>query len=142
MRISDWSSDVCSSDLGPATVRFELGGRSEQRLARDDIHVDTRTIFVEQLTRARRFRAILLGYAELLRCQSSDSFLGFALGHWVLHPGCERVAGSADIARLQQRVQPQDPECDPTDSMPNVDARESHVSDPSPSTSYSTQHQK
>src|SRR3546814_3399999 len=89
MRISDWSSDVCSSDLGPATVRFELGGRSEQRLARDDIHVDTRTIFVEQLTRARRFRAILLGYAELLRCQSSDSFLGFAIGHWVLHPRSE-----------------------------------------------------
>src|SRR3546814_17417269 len=65
MRISDWSSDVCSSDL-----------------------------------------------------------------HWVLHPGCERVAGSADIARLQQRVQPQDPECDPTASMANVDARGSAVSQP------------
>src|SRR3546814_7752959 len=85
-------------------------------------------MFVEQLTRARRFRAILLGYAELLRCQSSDSFLGFAIGHWVLHPGCERVAGSADIARLQQRVQPQDPECDTKASMANVAARGSAVS--------------
>src|SRR3546814_480103 len=73
---------------------------------------------------------IFLGYAELLRCQSSDSFLGFAIGHWVLHPGCERVAGSADIARLQQRVQPQDPECDPTASMANVDARGSAFSQP------------
>src|SRR3546814_11175455 len=26
MRISDWSSDVCSSDLGPAYVSFDIDG--------------------------------------------------------------------------------------------------------------------
>src|SRR3546814_13290116 len=122
MRISDWSSDVCSSDLGPATVRFELGGRSEQRLARDDIHVDTRTIFVEQLTRARRFRAILLGFADLLRGQSGDRFFGFTQGHRVLHLASERMAGSAVILSRHHHVHPQLHEYHTTPSPSNLQA--------------------
>src|SRR3546814_15602893 len=32
MRISDWSSDVCSSDLGPGHVRQDRGARPEHAI--------------------------------------------------------------------------------------------------------------
>src|SRR3546814_9460562 len=39
MRISDWSSDVCSSDLVPANPRNKLGQHLAEFIARDKVHI-------------------------------------------------------------------------------------------------------
>src|SRR3546814_19983660 len=43
MRISDWSSDVCSSDLTPSRARFEPFGRAVQSEMNQRLQNDPRT---------------------------------------------------------------------------------------------------
>src|SRR3546814_10376975 len=38
MRISDWSSDVCSSDLIAAIIRLDIAVEAVRRAARDQVH--------------------------------------------------------------------------------------------------------
>src|SRR4030095_12773940 len=56
----------------PAATGFELRGRREERLARDDVHVDSGLVIVEELAAPRRFGAALLRDAVLLARQPRD----------------------------------------------------------------------
>src|SRR5215471_5909978 len=64
----------------PAAPGVELVGRSEQRLARHDVDVDTRLFVVQIFSTSGAFRRALLRYAILLRGKPGD-------GVWVLSVG-------------------------------------------------------
>src|SRR4051812_42435480 len=61
----------------PAAARFIFVGGGEQRLARDDIDIDTGSLVAEQLARAGAFGTALLRDTILLRRQLGDG--GFVL---------------------------------------------------------------
>src|SRR3546814_5641862 len=54
MRISDWSSDVCSSDLKTARFIGQRGGRTGRSAARDRIELDPRQRFIGQIAFVRQ----------------------------------------------------------------------------------------
>src|SRR3546814_3518482 len=60
MRISDWSSDVCSSDLNGSSARFVMGGR-----ARRPLDIDLRTVGI-----------VLEKNGEIVATASSGAVLG------------------------------------------------------------------
>src|SRR3546814_1066749 len=89
MRISDWSSDVCSSDLGQ-DVQVQLVGDSSQTLAElgrnlvpilsrraelRDVHVDAGDQNSELSVRVDRERAAAFGFSA----QEVSQFVGLAL---------------------------------------------------------------
>src|SRR3546814_4663571 len=53
MRISDWSSDVCSSDLGRETCRLPILQRQIDPARRPDINLRATVLVDEDLLRAR-----------------------------------------------------------------------------------------
>src|SRR5690606_11602701 len=74
-------------EAGPAAMRVELVGRGEQRLARDDVHVDSRTVLMQILAGAGTLGPGLLGHPVLLRRQPRDRFRVLAPGS---HSGTTR----------------------------------------------------
>src|SRR3546814_9178489 len=60
MRISDWSSDVCSSDLGAVRELLVLGSDlTRQRLAEQDMHKKDRAA-IERRINEQKFRSVLI----------------------------------------------------------------------------------
>src|SRR3546814_7907395 len=57
MRISDWSSDVCSSDLAPAGVLRDARARGRRAARTDDAHAAQR----QRSLRARRLAGLAVG---------------------------------------------------------------------------------
>src|SRR3546814_3471390 len=62
MRISDWSSDVCSSDLDLAVFQLHRGGATEDRHR----HLEAGALFVDFLHHARERRERAIGHTHLL----------------------------------------------------------------------------
>src|SRR5262249_2826461 len=70
----------------PATPRFELVCRCEQRLARHNVHVNTRFLVVEIFASVGRFGAVLLGHAVLFGRQPGNSVRVLLVGGHFIPP--------------------------------------------------------
>src|SRR3546814_19857037 len=87
MRISDWSSDVCSSDLHRDGTRPEEGGE----------HVSAPV--------GRRGRAIAYKMAEIFRCHSGRRFAPDSAG--IRHGRSEeRRVGNECVSKCRSRWEP------------------------------------
>src|SRR3546814_4889815 len=101
MRISDWSSDVCSSDLTAFAHRMERGGRlfrfaHHLHLERDsEGHVTGVAATVEDLEEASVERRASSHFDQLTRLANAASFR-----NWVSH----RLGGQIGRASCRERV--------------------------------------
>src|SRR3546814_15556175 len=86
MRISDWSSDVCSSDLGPGAVPSSLQTRAPARTRREAMTQNRKPV-------ALAIGATLAGGLML----SGSAFASTPLAQGYLHGAQE--AGTADKAK-------------------------------------------
>src|SRR3954466_11207325 len=69
----------------PAASRFEFVGRSEQRLARHNIDIDTRFLVIQIFSSSGTLSLVLLRYAILLRRELLDRFVTLGkLSHFLL----------------------------------------------------------
>src|SRR3546814_8517847 len=84
MRISDWSSDVCSSDLGEC-LHSPRGGKTGRRLAQDLVRLPELAVLPLQLLDPRPIRARRPRPRPLI-----------ALG--LPHPPAQRLRRAADLA--------------------------------------------
>src|SRR3546814_3806340 len=78
MRISDWSSDVCSSDLGPAMKVFDTRLAGVKRIE-IPVFSDERGYFLESY-QARRYEKLLGLTASFVQDNSSRSRRGVLRG--------------------------------------------------------------
>src|SRR3546814_14271514 len=110
MRISDWSSDVCSSDLfdvgfedDGATTRAAavlLDADSGQVLASEVARIPTRVPYIPGLLSYRELPALLLALEELP--QAPD--LAFVDGHGIAHPRGPGIASHFGVATGLPRI--------------------------------------
>ena len=71
-----------TGEAGPPASAVEFVERREQRFARDDIDVDTRSMAVVEFVLERTLGAALLGHPELLGGEPGEGFRGLAVvGH-------------------------------------------------------------
>src|SRR3546814_11110841 len=96
MRISDWSSDVCSSDLGSATLDEDLVDVAAVGVA--DRALDEAGFLVDQRGGARTQRPL----ADLVPDAEQEFVVALDLGLRPLHPG--RAHDDAHALRHVERV--------------------------------------
>ena len=76
----------------PPTTRIELILREEQRLARDDINIDPRTILVVEHRRTRSLSTTLLGDTKRLGIEATLELLARRLGEAHRHTRLQNAA--------------------------------------------------
>src|SRR3546814_5537432 len=110
MRISDWSSDVCSSDLHLPRLAPDLGGRSRRRARRQsarEIHqhrgnaASHRAVKEPVRTALRALLALAYGYAGWRHLVTPAPFLAIT-PPWVPRP--ELVVAATGIARSEEHT--------------------------------------
>src|SRR3546814_10375149 len=70
MRISDWNSDVCSSDLLLADVGAKMTSASSVMVNSSRLRIDTSTILVHRFMRQRRSEERRVGKECVSTCRS------------------------------------------------------------------------
>src|SRR3546814_20332486 len=99
MRISDWSSDVCSSDLPPLRIlhqRLEAAGQHQQPVAhqRDGDRIDHAALEQAQILAACAHRAVDFRHHE------------FGRELWILRPAEPELLPSPDPEAVARHAEP------------------------------------
>src|SRR3546814_17318401 len=91
MRISDWSSDVCSSDLGVTVLEARLGFGRSAHMHRRHVFENDRALLIEIVDDDAKLRSFAVALADI-----PD------IGMMTLEP-VEILGGKAKIGRAQCR---------------------------------------
>src|SRR3546814_1359495 len=102
MRISDWSSDVCSSDLGKAGMRFDLAAQpghlhvDRPAVAGGDARLPAQLLAADRHTRAARERGQQIGLGR-----RQPNLLGAAAQALAIE--IEAMLAEANLLNLRRR---------------------------------------